>query len=49
MDERDDANKLHPALVPYAELSETDQKKDRNSVVHFPDMVKRAGYRITWA
>jgi hypothetical protein len=48
-DERDDANKLHPALVPYAELSETDQKKDRNSVLHFPDMVKRAGYRITWA
>jgi hypothetical protein len=46
--DRDDNMKRHPALVAYAKLSETDRGKDRNSVSKFPDMVKLAGYRITW-
>ncbi|GMW02387.1 MAG: hypothetical protein AMXMBFR84_35230 [Candidatus Hydrogenedentota bacterium] len=48
-EQRDDAKKLHHALVPYADLAEADQKKDQNSVKHFPEMLRRAGYRIVWA
>jgi hypothetical protein len=44
----DDAKKIHPLLVPYADLPEKEKKKDRNSVRHFPDMVAKAGYRIVW-
>jgi hypothetical protein len=47
--ERNDDEKRHPALLPYAELTEIDQKKDKNSVRKFPDMVSLAGYRIMWA
>jgi hypothetical protein len=43
---RDDSQKVHPALVPYARLAEVDKEKDRNSVRHFPDMVRGAGYVI---
>lgn len=32
-EERDDINLLHPNMVPYAELSEADKQKDRDSVV----------------
>jgi hypothetical protein len=46
--ERDDANKIHPLLVPYADLPEKEKNKDRNSVRHFPDMVARAEFRIVW-
>jgi hypothetical protein len=45
---RDDANKIHPLLIPYARLPEKEKNKDRNSVRHFPDMVAKAGYRIVW-
>ena len=45
---RDDKNKIHPLLVPYATLPEKEKEKDRNSVRHFPDMVVKAGYRIVW-
>jgi hypothetical protein len=43
---RDDSRKLHPAMVPYAELPEREKGKDRNSVRHYPDFAARAGYRI---
>jgi hypothetical protein len=46
---RDDTKKQSPALVPYAALSDADQRKDRSAVGHFPEIVARAGYRITWA
>ena len=48
-EKRDDFLKQHPALLPYANLSETDKKKDKNSVRKFPDMVRLAGYQIIWA
>lgn len=46
---RDDLLKQHPALLRYADLSDIDQEKDKNSVTHFPKMVSLAGYRIMWA
>ena len=30
--QRDDARRLHPSLIPYAQLSELEQEKDRNAV-----------------
>jgi len=48
-EERDDSKKKHHALRHYAELSEIDQEKDKNSVNHFSEMVSLAGYRIIWA
>lgn len=32
-EERDDINLLHPNMIPYADLSEADKQKDRDSVV----------------
>jgi hypothetical protein len=43
---RDDAKKIHPALVPYSALSEEDKDKDRNAVGEYPEIVKMAGYKI---
>jgi hypothetical protein len=43
---RNDALKIHPALIPYGKLSDVDKGKDRNSVRYFPDMVRLAGYGI---
>lgn len=43
---RDDARKVHPCLLPYAQLSEADKRKDRNSVRTYADIVDRAGFRI---
>jgi hypothetical protein len=31
-EERDDINLLHPNMIPYADLSEADKQKDRDSV-----------------
>lgn len=45
---RDDAQKVHPMIAPYAGLPEKEKDKDRSSVRHFPEMVERAGYRIVW-
>jgi RyR domain len=44
---RDDARKLHPAMLPYAELPEREKGKDRNNIRHYPDFVARAGCRIS--
>ena len=44
---RDDARKLHPAMLPYAQLPEREKGKDRNNVRHYPDFAARAGYRIS--
>ena len=43
---RDDARKVHPAVVPYAQLPEREKQKDRNNVRHYPDFLARAGLRI---
>ena len=46
---RDDEAKLHPCLVPYAELSEENKQKDRDTIRHYPDIVKLAGFKIVEA
>jgi RyR domain/ATPase family associated with various cellular activities (AAA) len=43
---RDDSNRHHPAMVPYAALSEEDKEKDRDNVRNIPDIVKKAHYAI---
>jgi hypothetical protein len=48
-EKRDDQAKLHNCLVPYRELSEKDRNKDRNSVLHYPDFARRAGWKIVFA
>lgn len=44
--DRDDANRLHPCLKQYAELSEDEKQKDRNSVVNMPAQLQEAGFCI---
>jgi hypothetical protein len=44
---RDDEKKRHPSLKPYKDLDERDQKKDRDAVLHYPDIAAFAGCRIT--
>lgn len=36
---RDDAHKIHPSLVPFAELSEQDREKDRTNVRGYPELI----------
>ena len=43
---RDDARKLHPDMLPYAQLPEREKGKDRNTIRHYCDFAARAGYRI---
>jgi hypothetical protein len=43
---RDDGDRRHPSMLPYAQLSESEKTKDRNNVRHYPDFAARAGYRI---
>lgn len=44
----DYAKHIHKLLIPYEKLPEIEKDKDRNAVRHYPQMVKRAGYRIVW-
>ena len=45
-EKRCDEKKLHPALLPFAQLPEREKGKDRNSVQHYPDFAARANLRI---
>ncbi len=45
---RDDDKKIHNALIPYIDLSETDKGKDRDAVLNYPYIVKMAGYKIVY-
>ena len=48
-DIRNDDNRAHDCLKPYRELSDKDQKKDKNSVITYPRIAERAGYKIVFA
>ncbi len=43
---RDDARKLHPGLVPYADLSESEKQYDRNAAASTMRALAGLGYRI---
>jgi voltage-gated potassium channel Kch len=38
--------KVHPSLVPYDELSESEKQKDRDTVLDLPDLLADAGFAI---
>ena len=42
-DPRDDDKKLHPCIVPWADLTEDERVKDRLLVLHLPEIVAAAG------
>jgi len=45
---RNDAKRLHNCLKPYLELPDLDKEKDRNTVRHFPDYARIAGFKIVF-
>ena len=45
-EERDDAKKTTPCLVPYAELSETEKQYDRNTAMETLKLIVALGYKI---
>jgi ryanodine receptor 2 len=44
---RDDANKRHPCLVPYAELPESEKEYDRRTAVETLKAILALGYTIS--
>ena len=44
--QRDDAAKRHPAMIPYADLPDSEKAKDRNNIRHYPAFAARAGLAI---
>ncbi|MBR0238986.1 MAG: hypothetical protein IJQ39_12905 [Thermoguttaceae bacterium] len=44
--QRDDAKKLHPCLIPYADLPESEKKYDRDTAMETLKAVYALGYRI---
>jgi hypothetical protein len=45
--QRDDTRKLHPCLVPYEELPESEKQYDRNAVLGNLKAILALGYQIT--
>ena len=45
-EERDDAKKKHPDLVPYSELPESEKEYDRNSAMETLKAITTLGYKI---
>lgn len=43
---RDDAHKLHPCLIPYEALSETEKAYDRNTACEVLKVIIAAGFAI---
>ena len=44
--QRDDARKLHPCLVPYDQLPESEKEYDRKTAMETLKAIIAAGYRI---
>jgi len=44
--ERSDAQKLHPDMVPYAELTESEKEYDRQTVIQTLKAIVALGYSI---
>lgn len=45
--ERNDAEKLHPCLVPYEELTEKEKDYDRSTSIETLKLVLKLGFRIS--
>ena len=45
-EKRDDEKKLHPCLVPYEELSESEKQYDRDTSMQTLKLVVKLGYKI---
>lgn len=45
-EERNDAEMLHPCLVPYDDLAETEKEYDRNTSQETLKMILKMGFRI---
>ena len=45
-EERNDAEKHHPCLIPYEELSETEKNYDRQTSLQTLKLIVKLGYRI---
>ena len=45
-DERDDARKHHPCLVPYENLTETEKEYDRNTSQETLKLIMKLGFKI---
>ena len=46
-EERNDAEKKHPCLVPYEELSEEEKAYDRNTSIETIKLILKLGFKIT--
>lgn len=46
-EERNDAEKKHPCLVPYKELSEEEKEYDRNTSLETLKLIIKLGFKIT--
>ena len=44
---RNDAEKKHPCLVPYEELSEEEKEYDRNTSIETIKLILKLGFKIT--
>ena len=44
---RDDANRQHPCLVPYEELSEEEKEYDRNTAQETLRLIMKLGFNIS--
>ena len=43
---RDDANKRHPCLVPYAQLPDSEKEYDRKMAIETLKVIVKLGFRI---
>ena len=46
-EERNDAEKKHPCLVPYEELSEEEKEYDRNTSIETIKLILNLGFKIS--
>lgn len=46
-EQRDDAQKLHPCLVPYEELPDSEKEYDRNTSIGTLKLILKLGFNIS--
>ena len=44
--QRNDKEKIHNLLIPYGALTDDEREKDKEAVLHYPEIVKMAGFKI---